>query len=394
MAPATRALPLACLMLLLLRRAPGAGAQASRGFELHQPQDKVSVTAGETLNLTCTVSGEGPAGAVKWLKGWGSGNETIYEQKGFFPRVTRVANGSDMDFNIRISDVRPEDAGTYYCVKFRISGISDEAVFQRGKGTVVSVHAKPSAPVVSGPDGRAGPGQSVSFTCTAGGFSPEDIAVQWLKDGIPIRAQQPQITSGQTKFSYDMSSTVTVRLQEDDIRSQLACEVRHLTLPAPLRGTYELGKALRVAPKVRVVAAPPNPVEVNKTVTFTCRVEGFYPGDVAVAWLENGTEMKVVNTSRLENTSRGLFRVRSLVEVRATEEKNGSVFTCQMMHDAQGPVVEKAVLQIAAPAREGLSDRSQPGPHLLSSPILWLGILMEKGLLGGLLIFLFKRGKA
>ncbi|KAM9260278.1 tyrosine-protein phosphatase non-receptor type substrate 1-like [Cariama cristata] len=395
MAPVTRALPLACLMLLLLRRAPGAGAQAGQGFELRQPQDKLSVTAGETLALTCTTSGDGPIGTVKWLKGWGSGNETVYHQKGPFPRVTRAINGSNTDFSIRIRDVRPEDAGTYYCVKFSRSVVGVE-VFQRGKGTAVSVHAKPTPPVVSGPDQRAGPGQSVLFTCTAGGFFPKNISVKWLKDEAPMSAQQLQITPGRTNSSYNMSSTVTMMLQEDDVRSQLVCEVQHPTLTAPLRGGYPLSKVLRVSPKVRVVSDPPSPVEVNKTVNFTCHVEGFYPGDVAVTWLENGVEMKVENIAQPVETRRGLFKLRSLVEVQAMEEKNGSAFTCRVVHDAQEPVSGTAALRIAAPAREGLSDWSQTGDgvNLLSSPGLWLGILLEKGLLGALLIFLFKRGRA
>ncbi|XP_076208512.1 tyrosine-protein phosphatase non-receptor type substrate 1-like [Aptenodytes patagonicus] len=140
MAPATtRALPLACLMPLLLRRAPGAGAQAGQGFEVQQPQDKVSVTVGETLNLTCTMSGGGSAGAMRWLKGLGSGNETVYEQKGSFPCVTRAVNESDTDFSIHIRDVRPKDAGTYYCVKFSKSLLGGDEVFRRGNGTEVSV---------------------------------------------------------------------------------------------------------------------------------------------------------------------------------------------------------------------------------------------------------------
>ncbi|KFQ57108.1 Tyrosine-protein phosphatase non-receptor type substrate 1, partial [Pelecanus crispus] len=116
-------------------------------FERLHPQDKVSVTVGETLTLTCTAPRGSLAGAVEWLKGWGGGNETVYDQKGSFPRVTRVANGSNMDFSIRISDVRPEDAGTYYCVKFKKSLGGDE-VFQRGKGTVVSVHETALVPSI------------------------------------------------------------------------------------------------------------------------------------------------------------------------------------------------------------------------------------------------------
>ncbi|NXS92318.1 SHPS1 phosphatase, partial [Jacana jacana] len=114
-------------------------AQAATSFELRQPQHKVSVTVGKTLTLTCTTSSNGPAGPVKWLKGWGTGNQTIYDQTSFFPRVTRAVNGSDTDFTIHIRDVQLEDAGTYYCVKFQtlLNGIE---VFQHGKGTVVSVY--------------------------------------------------------------------------------------------------------------------------------------------------------------------------------------------------------------------------------------------------------------
>ncbi|XP_054701181.1 tyrosine-protein phosphatase non-receptor type substrate 1-like isoform X2 [Grus americana] len=356
--PGRAAWPLTCLVLLSLRGWPGAGAQAVQDFTLEQPQDNVVVTAGQMLTLNCTTKTNSIPGPVKWLKGWGTGNETIYDQTGNFPRVTRAVNGSNTDFTIHIRDVRPEDAGTYYCVKFRRSLDGDEP-YLRGKGTVVSVRAKPTHPVVSGPGHREKPGQSVPFTCTAGGFFPKDIDVKWLKDEAQISAQQPQITLGRTNSSYNMASTVTVTLQKDDVRSRLVCEVKHPVLTAPLRGTYQLGQALRVSPSIRLLPDPPSPVEVNKTVSFTCHVKGFYPGNVTVTWLENGTQMKEENISRPEEPPSGLFELRSQLEVQATEEKNGSVLTCRVVHDAQAPDDRKTTLRIVAPAREGLSDRSQ-----------------------------------
>ncbi|NXM36448.1 SHPS1 phosphatase, partial [Oxyruncus cristatus] len=115
-------------------------AQGGQEFKLHQPQDKVSVTVGKTLTLGCTVSGSSEPGPVKWLKGWGSGNRTIYEDTGSAPRVIRAVKGSNTDFTIHIRDVQPEDVGTYYCVKFRKSLSGELEVFQRGSGTELSVH--------------------------------------------------------------------------------------------------------------------------------------------------------------------------------------------------------------------------------------------------------------
>ncbi|NXP54200.1 SHPS1 phosphatase, partial [Heliornis fulica] len=114
-------------------------AQMDQNFKLEQPLDKVVVTAGQMITLTCMASGNtAVAGPLKWLKGWGIGNKTVYDQRGEFPRVTRAENESNTDFTIRISNAQPEDAGTYYCVKYQKS-LEDEVdkVLQRGNGTEV-----------------------------------------------------------------------------------------------------------------------------------------------------------------------------------------------------------------------------------------------------------------
>ncbi|NXU34120.1 SIRBL protein, partial [Drymodes brunneopygia] len=116
---------------------PDVGAQ---GFSLQQPQEKVSVALGETLTLNCTASRGGGAGPVRWLKGWGNENKTIYDQRGSLPHVTRAVNGSNTDFTIHIRNVQPDNTGTYFCVKFVKSDTGEEQVFQHGSGTEVSVY--------------------------------------------------------------------------------------------------------------------------------------------------------------------------------------------------------------------------------------------------------------
>ncbi|NXA71266.1 SIRBL protein, partial [Mohoua ochrocephala] len=256
---------------------------------------------------------------------------------------------SDTDFTIRIRNVQPGDMGTYYCVKFVKNFGGVEEVFQRGNGTEVSVQARPSPLLVSGPKQRATPGQSVPFTCTTGGFFPRDIEVKWFKNGNPMSAMQPNLTEQPVK-SYNVSSTVMVTLQKDDVSSELVCEVKHSTLRAPLKGTYQLSRALRVPPSVEV-RAEPSAVEANKTVTFTCHMKEFYPANMSVSWLENRIEIKMENVPRPQKLPQGLFEMRSQVEVQATEEKNRSTITCVVVHDAQAPVIDSAILWISNPAQ-------------------------------------------
>ncbi|POI23472.1 hypothetical protein CIB84_012780, partial [Bambusicola thoracicus] len=203
----------------------------------------------------------------------------------------------------------------------------------------------------------------------------------------------PRVTPEASNSSYRMSSTVQVNLSEADVRSELTCKVEHTTLAAPLTKTFALRQVLRVPPIVSVVAAPSGAVEVNETVNFTCRVRGFYPRGVTVSWLENGTGMNAGSSTQPTETSRGLFELNSTVTVRAEEEKSGSRFTCRVVHKDQKPISDTAILRVTAPSpgenKEGLIGDSSN--ILLSSPGLWLGLLLEKALLGLILFFLFKR---
>ncbi|XP_075757035.1 signal-regulatory protein beta-1-like isoform X1 [Pelodiscus sinensis] len=381
-------LSLPCLVLLLLLGIPGAGAQE---FQVLQPQGTVSVSAGETLTLNCSVTGNPPAGPTKWFKGSGPTRQLVYEDKGSFPRVTRVTN-SDTDFTIRISDTRPEDAGTYRCVKIK-KGLGADEEIGSSTGTAVSVSARPSAPSVSGPPSRAEPGARVNFTCTSGGFSPRDIAVTWLKNGTSLPAPQTRVLPEHESVSYNVSSTVGLSLSAGDARSQLTCQIEHSTLAAPLRGTYNLSHDLRVPPRLRVGSDPAGPVARNESVTFTCRAEGFYPQGASLSWLENGNETDPGKLSNMTENPDGTFTLQSSLEVRATEQRNQSVFTCRAVHDSQPPINDSATLRVSLPPTEPGKDpaSSDAGQSLFSSPALWIGLVLEKMLTGAFLLFLFLR---
>ena len=107
--------------------------------------------------------------------------------------------------------------------------------------------AKPSPPVVTGPTERATPEQTVSFTCQSHGFSPRNITLKWFKNGNELLASQTNVDPEGDSASYRISSTAEVVLAPGDVRSQVICEVAHVTLQGgtPLRGTVNLSETVR-----------------------------------------------------------------------------------------------------------------------------------------------------
>uniref|UniRef100_A0A8C6ZY59 Ig-like domain-containing protein n=1 Tax=Neovison vison TaxID=452646 RepID=A0A8C6ZY59_NEOVI len=148
-APASGPCPSPHLLLALLLGLTGVAGEA--GLQVIQPDKSVSVTAGQTATLRCTMTSLLPTGTVQWFRGTGPGRELIFSFKGgHFPRVTNasdVTRRNNMDFSIRISNITPADTGTYYCVKFQ-KGTPD-VEFKSGPGTQVTVsESRPSTPIL------------------------------------------------------------------------------------------------------------------------------------------------------------------------------------------------------------------------------------------------------
>ncbi|XP_062059944.1 signal-regulatory protein beta-1-like [Lepus europaeus] len=248
-APASQPpLPCAFLLLTLLLQLTAAAAQEE--LRVTQPDRWASVAEGNTVTLRCTMNTLVPVGPTKWFRGAGPDRKEIYSFKGgHYPRVTNVSDTTkrnNTDFSIRIRDITPADAGTYYCVKFRKQG-GDDVEFKSGGGTQVSVSAKPSTPKVSGPGARATPEQTVDFTCESHGFSPRNISLKWFKNGNELPAFQTSVYPAGESVSYNVTSTAKVALASSDVHSQVICEVAHITLQGgpPLRGTANLSETIR-----------------------------------------------------------------------------------------------------------------------------------------------------
>ncbi|XP_004687393.1 PREDICTED: tyrosine-protein phosphatase non-receptor type substrate 1 isoform X2 [Condylura cristata] len=136
--------PLLCL--LLAASCAWTGAAGEEELQVLQPDKFVSVAAGQTATLNCTLTSLLPVGSVKWFRGSEPGRQMVYsfkqgKEEGPFPRVTTASNiigRDDRDFSIRISNITPADTGIYYCVKFQ-KGAPGDTELKSGPGTQVTV---------------------------------------------------------------------------------------------------------------------------------------------------------------------------------------------------------------------------------------------------------------
>nr|XP_031289928.1 signal-regulatory protein beta-1-like isoform X2 [Camelus dromedarius] len=381
--------PPPCLLLALLVGLPGVAAQE---LQVIQPETTVSVTAGETATLRCTTTSLIPVGPIKWFRGTGPGRELIYDYKGgHFPRVTNVSDATRRDnlvFSIRISHITPADAGVYYCVKFQ-RGSPGDVEYKSGPGTRLTVSAKPSPPVVSGPTTRAPPEQTVSFTCRSHGFSPRTISLKWFKNGNEITASQTSVDPEGDSISYSVSSTAKVVLAPGDVRSQVICEVAHVTLQGgpPLRGTAYLSETIRVPPTLEVTQHPASGTQVN----VTCQAKQFYPRDHQLSWVENGNVSRIETASTFMENKDGTFNRMIWLLVNSSAHR-GEVLSCQVEHDGQPAVSANLTLEASAPQKDQ-DTHERPDQPSLSPSLLVVFILGPKVLLviGVTVIFVHRK---
>ncbi|KAM5175899.1 tyrosine-protein phosphatase non-receptor type substrate 1-like isoform 1-T1 [Callospermophilus lateralis] len=338
--------PLLCLLLAASCAWSGAAAQE---LQVIQPEKSVSVAAGESATLHCSVTSLLPVGPIQWFKGAGPGRELIYNiREGHFPRVTNVSDATkrdNRDFSIRISNVTPADAGTYYCVKFQKSTPVDKE-YKSGPGTELSVRARPSAPMVSGPTTRATPGQTVSFTCKSHGFSPRNITLKWFKNGNELSHTQTSVHPTGESVSFNVSSTAQVTLAPGDVHSQVICEVAHITLQgSPLRGTANLSDTIRVPPTVEVT---PLLTMAGNQVNVTCQVKHFYPRSLQLTWVENVNVSRTETGSTRSENKDGTFNLTSWLLVNSSVHREDVTFTCRVEHDGQPATTRNYTLKVSA----------------------------------------------
>ncbi|XP_075810060.1 signal-regulatory protein beta-1-like isoform X1 [Microtus pennsylvanicus] len=382
--------------VLLLALLLGLSGAAIEDLKVIQPERAVSVGAGESATLRCTVTSLRPLGPIMWFRGTGWSRELIYSSTGEkSPRVTNVTDTTkrtNLDFSIRISNVTTDDAGTYYCVKFQKADSDKE--FLSGGGTVLSVLAKPSPPVVLGPAARVAPGQTVNYTCKSHGFSPRNITLKWFKDRNELSHFQTTVNPKGESISYSISSTAQVVLSAGDVHSQITCEVAHDTLKkGPLRGTAKLSDIIRVSPTLEINEQPSM---VWNLIGVTCQVNKFYPSKLRLIWLVNGNISQIEDPSTFTVNKDGTYNWTSWHIVNVSAHEEDIILTCQVEHDQQPLEIKTHTVMVSARQREqGISTvsklKTSDTAEILVAVILGPKLLL---VIGASAIYMYKKQKA
>ncbi|KAM7336753.1 hypothetical protein ACRRTK_002872 [Alexandromys fortis] len=375
--------------VLLLALLLGLSGAATEDLKVIQPEKAVSISAGESATLNCTVTSLRPLGPMKWFRGTGQSRQLIYSFTGEkFPRVTSVTDTSkrnNLDFSICISNVTTGDAGTYYCVKFQKADSDKE--FLSGGGTVLYVlgkycivhvthisnrskcvqdavitmknqASKPSPPMVLGPAARVAPRQTVNYTCKSHGFYPRNITLKWFKDRNELSHFQTTVDPKGESISYSISSTTHVVLSAGDVHSQITCEVAHGTLQGgQLRGTAKLSDIILVSPTLEISEQPS---VIWNLIGVTCQVNKFYPSKLRLTWIENGNISHIEDPSTFTVNKDGTYSWTSWHIVNVSAHEEDIILTCQVEHYQQPPEITTHTVMVSAHQREqGISTMSE-----------------------------------
>uniref|UniRef100_A0A670ZFC0 Ig-like domain-containing protein n=1 Tax=Pseudonaja textilis TaxID=8673 RepID=A0A670ZFC0_PSETE len=137
----------------------------------------IQITGGKTLTLNCTLTQMDLPTTAKWYKELSNDPKLTYRERYQVSRGVRLAPGSRTDFSISLSNMEPDDNGTYRC--FTIN-----KVLQRGESNLT----KEVAVYVIGRCRLEREGDPLSSTETLRSESVGETAA--IRDGDPCSLKQ------------------------------------------------------------------------------------------------------------------------------------------------------------------------------------------------------------
>ncbi|XP_075948895.1 uncharacterized protein LOC142951283 [Anarhichas minor] len=156
--------------------------------------------------------------------------------------------------------------------------------------------------------------------CHADGFYPPPVSFSWTRDGQVV--QPPYDVEGeQTPDGYYMAvGNMTLYPSREDQNVTFGCKVSHKGSNRDL--DFQLN--ITYTPSVRLSAVPSRPG--NTPLTLYCDVESFYPEEISVSWLQNGTALP--QPPATEQNPDGTYRTRHYYTLSPEQRERGGKVEC------------------------------------------------------------------
>ncbi|XP_077905200.1 uncharacterized protein LOC101972450 [Ictidomys tridecemlineatus] len=220
---------------------------------------------------------------------------------------------------------------------------------------------------VEGPLQRAEPGASIQLTYTSSGLHTRQVSVTWLKNKHELpKSKTVILASGDT---YNVTSSVLVPLQLDDMNSEVLCHVKH-KLTTVFQKTINLDQYLRIPPTVTVTQSS----TPSGLVAVTCLVQRFYPQETHLTWLEHCHALKGTDQPMPRKNRDGSYTLESLHLVNVSRQKSEWLVTCRVQHQQQPAVQASLILSTASHPKREPSGSPGPGTSTLTSVAFLLGV--------------------
>ncbi|XP_039991875.1 uncharacterized protein si:ch211-180a12.2 [Xiphias gladius] len=183
------------------------------------------------------------------------------------------------------------------------------------------------------------------LTCHADGFYPPPVSFSWTRDGQVIQPPY-QVEGEKTPDGYYVAvGNLTFYPSREDQNVTFGCKVSH-------NGSYqELDFQLNITylPSVRLSALPSH--SNNIPLTIYCDLESFYPEEVSVSWIQNGTTLH--EPPATEQNPDGTYRTRRYYTLSPEQRGQGGKVECAVSQPGVvHPVSGSAYLEKLDPQNE------------------------------------------
>lgn len=235
--------------------------------------------------------------------------ETLSEIKEGFSWV--VADFVYGDFSLTILKASLGLQGLYECT------VSYNATQIHSDNVTFSIVASPTLTI---PQQWVALGRESQLLCTAFGYYPPPVFFSWMRNGQEIQPPYTVIGEPTADGYYRADGNLTIYPSHDDQNATFGCKVSHNAVDQQL--DFQLNVTYLPLVKLSVVPSSSS----NIPLTIYCDIESFYPEEVSVSWLQNGTVLP--EPPKTAQNSDGTYTTRRFYTLSPTQRQQGGKVEC------------------------------------------------------------------